>query len=310
MARTAGAGGNGVPRAGAGLHSVRVQPDGRPGKQTLDEPELARAPGRGAAVSAREPTKETQRELYEEVYSTHDERNQRWKALCATQNIGRVQELLARARVKPQRVIDIGCGDGSVIEEMGARGLGSRFVGYEIAPAAVSYVQGRQIPGVERVEFFDGEVIPEPDGAFDLALLHFVIDQAIEPGKLLAEARRIAAHVFVAVVLDDTRRMRAKLRDGREGRFGSLHLYNRDSVRKQLEDAGLTILAESVGSPGVRISVFWADGPWAKARAYSLAGARLGINFVAPRYAEGLYGHSYRAICASGSAPGAASTAG
>jgi ubiquinone/menaquinone biosynthesis C-methylase UbiE len=250
-------------------------------------------------MSEQQPTKETQRELYEEVYRTHDEKNQRWKALCATQNLGGVQELLARAAVAPERVIDIGCGDGAILEEMSRRGVGSRFVGYEIAPAAVAFVESRNISGVERVQLFDGEELPEPDDAFDLALLHFVIDQAVAPGKLLAEARRVARYVVVAVVLDDTRRMRAKLRRGRQGRFGRLQLYNRDSIRDQLEAAGLTILAESVHAPSVRIGVFWAEGPRAKLRAYALAGARAGLHLIAPRYAERLYAHSYRAICSS-----------
>ncbi len=245
------------------------------------------------------PTVETQRERYEEVYSTHDEKNQRWKTLCATENIGRLEDLVARAELEPQSVIDIGCGDGAVLAAMSEHGLGSRFVGYEIAPSAVSYVESRGIPGLERVQLFDGEKLAEPDDAFDLALLHFVIDQAISPAKLLAEARRVARYVFVAIVLDDNRRTRAKLREGREARFGSLHLYNRASIRDELRSAGLEILAEAVGAPSVRLGVFWAEGARGKARAYALSTARVAIHRLAPSYAERLFGHSYRAICAA-----------
>jgi SAM-dependent methyltransferase len=241
-------------------------------------------------------TAEAQRDLYERDYSTHDEKNQRWKALCAAGNVGPIEHLLARAAVSPQSVIEVGCGDGSVMAAMSSRGLGSSFVGYEIAPSAVSFAAGRSIPGLERVELFDGESIPEPDDSFDLGMLHFVIDQVPSPGALLAEVRRIARYVLVAVVLDDTRRSRAKLRRDHGGRFGSTQLYNRSSIRQQIECAGLEILAEHIRAPGHAESVYWAAGPVAKSRAYALAAARAGISWVAPRYAEGLFGHSYRAL--------------
>jgi SAM-dependent methyltransferase len=251
-------------------------------------------------VSVPPVTVESQRELYEQVYSSHDERNQRWKQLCATENIGPLQQLLSGTAIAPASVIDVGCGDGSVMAEMSRHGLGSRFVGYEIAPSAVAYTASREIPGLERVELFDGVAIAEDDDAFDLGLLHFVIDQAMSPDELLAEVRRVSRHVLVAVVLDDTRRMRAKLRNGGPDRFGRLQLYDQASIRRQLAAAGLTVLADSIQPPGLREGTFWADSLPEKARAYALAAARSGIHTLAPRYAETLFGHSYRAICARG----------
>jgi SAM-dependent methyltransferase len=242
-------------------------------------------------------TKEGQRQLYEDVYSDHDEKNQRWKALCAAENIGPIDELLSRAGVAVRSVIDVGCGDGAVLSEMSMRGIGSTFVAYEIAPSAVSYVQARNIPGVERVRLFDGESIPEADDSFDLGVLHFVLDQALAPAELLSEVRRVARYVFVVVILDDTWRTRSKLRSGQSDRFGRLQLYNRETIREQIAGAGLSILAESVRAPGIREAVFWADGAPARTRAYALAAARYAIHRIAPAYAEGLFGHSYRAVC-------------
>lgn len=244
------------------------------------------------------PTREDQEELYERVYSTHDERNQRWKALCAEENIRPIDRMLRQAGLSPRTVIDVGCGDGAVMAEMSRRGLGERFVGYEIAPSAVAYVTERAIPGVEKVELFDGVRIPEPDEAFDLGLLHYVLDQALSPGELLAETRRVSRHVFVSVVMDDTRRTRSKISAGRDDRFGRLQLYNRASIRAQIGAANLRILAEDVSAPGIREGVFWAEGPLARTRAYALCLARYGLHRAAPGYAEGLFGHSYRAICA------------
>ena len=82
-------------------------------------------------MAAGKPTEEQQRELYERVYSTHDEQNQRWKALCAEENIRPIERMLRQAGVSPSSVIDVGCGDGAVLAEMSRRGLGTSFVAYE-----------------------------------------------------------------------------------------------------------------------------------------------------------------------------------
>jgi SAM-dependent methyltransferase len=256
------------------------------------------------------PTEEQQRELYERVYSTHDEKNQRWKALCAEENIRPIDRMLRQARLSPGSVIDVGCGDGAVLAEMSKRGLGSSFAAYEIAPSAVEYVAERAIPGVQKVQLFDGSTIPEPDGEFDLGLLHFVLDQALSPAQLLAETGRVSRHVFVSVIMDDTRRTRSRLRAGGEDRFGRLQLYNRASIREQILASGLEIVAEEVRAPGIREGVFWAEGVPARTRAYLLGMARYALHRAAPEYAQGLFGHSYRAICASPDAHGAAAGSG
>lgn len=244
-----------------------------------------------------QPTAREQRELYERVYSDHDERNQRWKELLAEANIGPLEQMLRHADVAPQTVIDVGCGDGSILEQMSRRGIGTQFIGYEIAPAAVSYVRSRNIPGLEAVHVFDGSSVPEADDSFDLGLLHFVIDQAITPDELLRELRRVARHVLVSVMLDDTARTRGRLQHGESGRFGRIQMYNRDSIRAQLQQSGLRIVADDIRPPSMPVAVFWAAGAVDKSRAYALAAARIGLHRLAPRRAQRLFGHAYRAIC-------------
>jgi SAM-dependent methyltransferase len=92
-------------------------------------------------------------------------------------------------------VLDVGCGEGYVAEELAARG--AREV------VAVDIVDIRRNRGVE-FALYDGRRLPFPDGRFDLVMLSFVLHHVPDPWKieLLQEALRVSrAKVFI---LEDT----------------------------------------------------------------------------------------------------------
>jgi ubiquinone/menaquinone biosynthesis C-methylase UbiE len=92
-------------------------------------------------------------------------------------------------------VLDVGCGEGYVAEELAARG--------------VRRVQGADICDVRRVTgvpfaLYDGRRLPFADGEFDLVMLSFVLHHVPDPLKiqLVREALRVTrAKVFI---LEDT----------------------------------------------------------------------------------------------------------
>lgn len=93
-------------------------------------------------------------------------------------------------------VLDIGCGSGFVLWQLGQ----SRSLS---AAAGVDIVDCRMAP-VPRFALYDGITIPAADAEFDVVLLTFVLHHVPNDRKplLLAEARRVARrNVFV---LEDT----------------------------------------------------------------------------------------------------------
>jgi SAM-dependent methyltransferase len=238
--------------------------------------------------------------FYEDGYSTHDERNQRWRSLVAAKNIGPVLVLLNRASLRPERVIDVGCGDGSLLERMSGHGVASALVGYEIAPSAVEFASKRNIPRVERVELFDGTKIPEPDGSFDLGVLNFVLEHTENPAELLSEVGRVASHVLLSAVLDDTLSARRSGHAEATSVSGHVQRFNLKTIRHLLRDEGFSIEHERVRPPSVAAAVFWREPGWKSSiKAYSLALAKWTAYRIAPPIARQIFAASYRCIATS-----------
>jgi len=92
-------------------------------------------------------------------------------------------------------VIDIGCGEGWVADELVTRGL--REV------ATVDVVDVRRARG-HSFALYDGVHLPFPDGRFDVAMLNFVLHHVPDERKvaLLGEALRVARDTVF--ILEDT----------------------------------------------------------------------------------------------------------
>jgi SAM-dependent methyltransferase len=93
-------------------------------------------------------------------------------------------------------VLDVGCGEGYVGEELAARGV-CRVHGVDI-------VDVRRVKGQVAFSFYDGRRLPFPDARFDLVMLNFVLHHVPDVLKidLVREALRVTrGRVFI---LEDT----------------------------------------------------------------------------------------------------------
>lgn len=92
-------------------------------------------------------------------------------------------------------VVDVGCGEGWVAEELLRRGVGEL--------ALVDVVDVRRTRALP-FSFYDGVNLPFPDGRFDVAMLNFVLHHVPNDRKvaLLREALRVARQTVF--ILEDT----------------------------------------------------------------------------------------------------------
>ena len=81
------------------------------------------------------------------------------------------------------RVLDIGCGSGTLAKRIMALRPDVSIVGIDVLVRP-----GTEIPVTE----FDGDTIPWPDGHFDIALFVDVLHHTEAPARLLAEAKRVS----------------------------------------------------------------------------------------------------------------------
>jgi SAM-dependent methyltransferase len=107
---------------------------------------------------------------------------------AVTARVGDV--LLDEVRVRPgARLLDVGCGPGTITARAAARGCGA--VGLDIAGGMLNLGRERH-PSLELVEG-DAEHLPFADGSFDAVVGGFVLNHVPSPERAIAEAARVLA---------------------------------------------------------------------------------------------------------------------
>ncbi len=227
------------------------------------------------------------RDVYEGQYSSPEEEGMlygRWRALGAQGKAAHVERLAARLPAPPRTVIEVGCGDGVLLQTLAERGVGEIHHGFEISDRAVEIARGR--PDLASVERFDGLSLPVADGAFDLGVLSHVLEHVRDPLPLLRETARAARAVVVEVPLEDNRSAsRPSARRASEA-IGHLHRFSRPDVHALCAAAGLALAGELADPLPLAVHAFFADTPAARAKATAKAGLRWSLFTASPALAE------------------------
>jgi len=85
-------------------------------------------------------------------------------------------------------VLEIGAGEGSVLQRLADSGFGQRHYALEISASGVERIRGRGIASLVECRQFDGYTAPYADAAFDLAILSHVVEHVEHPRLLINEA--------------------------------------------------------------------------------------------------------------------------
>jgi ubiquinone/menaquinone biosynthesis C-methylase UbiE len=123
--------------------------------------------------------------------STFNARN----ASVYERSMGRWSRLLAAqfvdfAGLAPgERVLDCGCGTGSLLRALAARPEQPEITGIDASPIYVAAAQ--QVPGVARVEAGDACALPYPDASFDRVLTQLVLQFIPDAARAAAEMVRV-----------------------------------------------------------------------------------------------------------------------
>jgi SAM-dependent methyltransferase len=119
-----------------------------------------------------------------------------YDALMARATALVVEPLLDAAAVGTgTRVLDVGCGIGTLAAAAAARG--ATVTGVDLAEGMLAEARRRH-PGLEFVHG-DAEALPFADGAFDVALGAFVVNHLPRPERAAAELSRVARRVALAM---------------------------------------------------------------------------------------------------------------
>ena len=91
-------------------------------------------------------------------------------------------------RLQPERLLDIGCGDGRLARLVKASCPRVMIHGCDLSSVALGRAEG-----IDRryTVNLDEDRIPEPDGSMDLIIASEVIEHLVNPRHVLAEVRRV-----------------------------------------------------------------------------------------------------------------------
>ncbi|MEY3456967.1 MAG: hypothetical protein RL215_124 [Planctomycetota bacterium] len=168
-------------------------------------------------------------------------------------SVSLTDELIMQHITRGSRVIDLGCGDGRLLDRLHQE-LGCDVLGVEVEQDNLLQVIRRGLPAIQAD--LDRGLADIPDDSFDFAVLSQTLQQVRNPRRLLTEMLRVAARGLVVVPNFGHWRVRLEvLRRGRTPVTEALpwewyetpnvHFMSMRDFRDLMERIGLRIVRES-----------------------------------------------------------------
>jgi SAM-dependent methyltransferase len=164
-----------------------------------------------------------------------------WRALGAVDKVKNIQALCAG--LPHQTILDVGAGEGSVIQRLSDVGFGAQLHALEISASGVATIEARKIARLRECKLYDGYHIPYSDSSFDLAILSHVVEHVEYPRQVIAEAARVAKHLFIEVPLEDTLSLK---KDFVLDAVGHINVYSPKTIRHLTQSCGLEVVDQII----------------------------------------------------------------
>jgi SAM-dependent methyltransferase len=182
-------------------------------------------------------------EKYERYYLAPDHR---WREIGAVDKARNIADL---CRSVPHRtILDVGAGDGAVINQLSAQNFSGNFYALDIAAPAVEFIKARGLPCVIESRTFNGYNLPYESDQFDLAICTHVLEHVEHPRRLLYELQRVARYLFVEVPLELNWRMP---QDYQASDVGHINFFSPKTIRQLLQSSGYEVVAMEVTQPAL-----------------------------------------------------------
>jgi ubiquinone/menaquinone biosynthesis C-methylase UbiE len=165
-------------------------------------------------------------------------KNPGWHVEDSAWKANQIIRILARNRIEPSRVCEVGCGAGETLRCL-AEKLPDHihYRGFDISHDAVTLARSR---AGDRVSFELGDPPESEQTDFDLVLIIDVVEHVDDYIGFLRKARRFGSHKVLHFPLDLS--VQSVLRSApileMRNRVGHLHYFTKDTVVATLEYAG------------------------------------------------------------------------
>lgn len=136
-------------------------------------------------------------ESYADSYAIYD---QQWRLEGGRNKAANIISLCSSLGVKS--LIDVGSGDGAVLEWISRNNFVPEIYAVEISDSAIERLIARKLPQVKEVKKFDGYHIPYTDKRFELSTCSHVLEHVEHPRLVLREIARVSEYQFFEIPID------------------------------------------------------------------------------------------------------------
>ena len=181
------------------------------------------------------------RPTLQQKYDAYYHGESEWRRLGAKDKAIHVVELCQG--ISYETILDVGAGEGAVLERLSALGFGKSYCAAEISDSGIATIKARKIENLTEVVKFDGYSLPYEDRKFDLCIASHVLEHVEHERLFLNEVARVARYVFIEVPLEETWRLGQA---GIHNEIGHINFYNLASVRRLVESCGLEVIEQKL----------------------------------------------------------------
>jgi ubiquinone/menaquinone biosynthesis C-methylase UbiE len=104
--------------------------------------------------------------------------------------------------IKFDSVLEVGCGEGSILYWLSKLGFSRNLHGIEISESGIELTKSKKIEHLKSVQLFDGYHIPFEDNRFDLVICSHVMEHVEHERVLLREIKRVSRYQIFEVPID------------------------------------------------------------------------------------------------------------
>src|SRR5580692_12075385 len=123
-----------------------------------------------------------------------------WREAGARQKAINIADVCRKISVSS--VLEIGCGTGAVLRELGCMNFANRYVATDISAAAVEFAKQSCGPLLSNAYVGPADSLPFPAKSFSVAILSHVIEHLHDPVGAVRTAARVADYVVIEVPIE------------------------------------------------------------------------------------------------------------